>query len=109
MILGTGACNRAGICFHSENAVLLCLLNLPRSLGGAALWLLYIGIIVLSWPLGMVVLMFGNLWLPASAGLLAIYLPLDGSFQIEETLNKQCDPPIQQQFRFYIGPTEKGK
>lgn len=72
-----------------KNAVLLCLLKLPRSLVAAASWVIYFIIITLFWPFSQLFLLLTNLWLPASISLLAIYLPFNESFHVEEELNQR--------------------
>ena len=71
-----------------KNAVLLFFGYLPRTLLGVLWQGLYWGAIVLFFPLSVPVLLATSFWLPAVLSLMAIYPPLEKSFNIEETLRK---------------------
>jgi len=72
-----------------KNSILLFLGQLPRSLGAVVIWLGYALAIALFFPLSVPVLLFTNLWLPATAGLLAFYRAMDATFHIEEEIKNK--------------------
>ena len=71
-----------------KNSVLLFLGYLPRTAGAVAVQVVYWGAYLLFYPLTTLVLPFTNFWLPMSLSLLILYIPLDKSFHIEETIRK---------------------
>ncbi len=71
-----------------KNSVLLFLGYLPRTAGAVAVQVVYWGAYLLFYPLTTLVLPFTNFWLPMSLTLLILYIPLDKSFHIEETIRK---------------------
>ena len=71
-----------------KNSVLLFLGYLPRTVGAVAVQVVYWGAYLLFYPLTTLVLPFTNFWLPMSLSLLILYIPLDKSFHIEETIRK---------------------
>lgn len=71
-----------------KNSLLLCLANLPRSLGAAALLLGYFIGAALLQPASYVVLILGNFWLPAAAALLAVYRPMEQVLGLENAIRK---------------------
>lgn len=66
-----------------KNSLLLFLGSLPRSLGAAALLLGYAGCVALFAPLGYLVLILGNTWLPLAAALLMVYQPMEQALDLE--------------------------
>ena len=76
-----------------KNSVLLFLGYLPRTAGAVAVQVVYWGAYLLFYPLTTLVLPFTNFWLPMSLSLLILYIPLDKSFHIEETIRKMRPPP----------------
>ena len=71
-----------------KNSVLLFLGYLPRTAGAVAVQVVYWGAYLLFYPLTTLVLPFTNFWLPMSLTLMILYIPLDKSFHIEETIRK---------------------
>ena len=71
-----------------KNSVLLFLGYLPRTAGAVAVQVVYWGAYLLFYPLTTLVLPFTNFWLPMSLSLLILYIPLDKSFHIEDTIRK---------------------
>lgn len=82
-----------------KNAALLFLAYLPRSLGAAAVQVVYWGAIVLFFPYSALMLPVTNLWIPMVFSLMIVYPALEKSFQIEENARKRRDAELEESRR----------
>lgn len=66
-----------------KNSLILFLHGLPRSLGASVFLLVYAAGIEYFAPVSYVVLILGNIWLPATIALLIIYRPMEQALDLE--------------------------
>lgn len=72
-----------------KNAALLCVGQLPRTLGALAIMGGYWGLVLRFFPLAVTVLPLTNFWLPTLPAVFLLYPGLDRNFHIEETLRER--------------------
>ena len=77
-----------------RNALMLFLGYLPRSALGLMWQVIYWTAVALLWPLSGFALVLTSLWLPALLSLMAIYPPLDKSFDLEKTIRTMRDAQL---------------
>lgn len=77
-----------------RNSLMLFLGYLPRSALGILWQGLYWAAVVLLWPVSSFAVILCSLWLPALLSLMAIYPPLDKSFDLERKIKKLRDDQL---------------
>lgn len=71
-----------------KNSLILFLHGLPRSLGASVFLLVYAAGIEYFAPVSYVVLILGNIWLPATIALLIIYRPMEQILNLEARVHE---------------------
>lgn len=74
-----------------RNTLLMCIAYLPRTLLASLIQTVYWGAIILFAPLSMLVILLTTAWLPVLGAALAVYKPIEASFQIEESVRRLHD------------------
>ena len=69
-----------------KNTLLLALGHVLPTLGATLVWLVYLAAALFLSPISMLVLPITSIWLPFSIGLLMIYRPLEGAFDLEASI-----------------------
>ena len=60
--------------------------HLLPTLGAALICLVYLALVMVFLPVSMLAVVFTNLWLPLSGGLMVIYRHLDKAFDLENAI-----------------------
>ncbi len=72
----------------ARNMLLLWIAYLPRTLLAALIQIVYWGAVILLFPISALPLMLTTVWLPVLAAALAVYKPMEASFQVESSVRK---------------------